>query len=106
MIVIDSIAQTVEKVLNLFPVWSDFQAIGIVLQMINSKKMAGRAILLAGPPGTGKVVHLYILYICTSHLRSESRCYWTCCWWVALAFMRLCSLWRRPFQTYDVKMMW
>jgi len=30
------------------------EAIGIVLQMINSKKMAGRAVLLAGPPGTGK----------------------------------------------------
>jgi RuvB-like protein 1 (pontin 52) len=27
---------------------------GIILQMISSKKMAGRAVLLAGPPGTGK----------------------------------------------------
>ena len=32
-----------------------FQAMGIILQMINAKKMAGRAVLLAGPPGTGKV---------------------------------------------------
>jgi RuvB-like protein 1 (pontin 52) len=26
-----------------------------VVELIKSKKMAGRAILLAGPPGTGKV---------------------------------------------------
>lgn len=31
-----------------------FQAAGIVVDMIKSKKMAGRAVLLAGPPGTGK----------------------------------------------------
>ncbi len=31
-----------------------FQAAGIVVEMIRSKKMSGRAILLAGPPGTGK----------------------------------------------------
>jgi len=31
------------------------QAAGIVVEMIRSKKMAGRAVLLAGPPGTGKV---------------------------------------------------
>lgn len=30
------------------------QAAGIVVDMIKSKKMAGRACLLAGPPGTGK----------------------------------------------------
>ncbi|XP_019881851.1 ruvB-like helicase 1 [Aethina tumida] len=30
------------------------EAAGIVVDMIKSKKMAGRAILLAGPPGTGK----------------------------------------------------
>jgi RuvB-like protein 1 (pontin 52) len=30
------------------------EAMGIILQMISSKKMAGRAVLLAGPPGTGK----------------------------------------------------
>ncbi|GJQ71494.1 pont [Trypoxylus dichotomus] len=30
------------------------EAAGIVVDMIRSKKMAGRAILLAGPPGTGK----------------------------------------------------
>ncbi|ESO05157.1 hypothetical protein HELRODRAFT_191387 [Helobdella robusta] len=30
------------------------EAAGIVLEMIRSKKMSGRAVLLAGPPGTGK----------------------------------------------------
>nr|CAD7449705.1 unnamed protein product [Timema bartmani] len=30
------------------------EAAGIVVDLIKSKKMAGRAILLAGPPGTGK----------------------------------------------------
>ncbi|PIK58013.1 putative ruvB-like 1 [Apostichopus japonicus] len=30
------------------------EAAGIVVELIKSKKMAGRAILLAGPPGTGK----------------------------------------------------
>ena len=30
------------------------QACGIVVELIKAKKMAGRAILLAGPPGTGK----------------------------------------------------
>ncbi|VDP41821.1 unnamed protein product [Schistosoma mattheei] len=29
-------------------------AAGIVVEMIRSKKMAGRAVLMAGPPGTGK----------------------------------------------------
>ena len=30
-----------------------FQACGIVVDLIKSKKMAGRALLLAGAPGTG-----------------------------------------------------
>ncbi|CAH1784048.1 unnamed protein product [Owenia fusiformis] len=30
------------------------EAAGIVVELIRSKKMAGRAVLLAGPPGTGK----------------------------------------------------
>ncbi|XP_018579893.1 ruvB-like helicase 1 [Anoplophora glabripennis] len=30
------------------------EAAGVVVDMIRSKKMAGRAVLLAGPPGTGK----------------------------------------------------
>jgi len=30
------------------------EACGIIVELIQSKKMAGRAILLAGPPGTGK----------------------------------------------------
>lgn len=33
---------------------SQFQAAGIVVDLIKSKKMSGRALLLAGPPGTGK----------------------------------------------------
>ena len=31
------------------------KASGVVVELIRSKKMAGRAVLLAGPPGTGKV---------------------------------------------------
>ena len=31
------------------------QAAGIVVELIKTKKMSGRAVLLAGPPGTGKV---------------------------------------------------
>lgn len=30
------------------------EAAGLVVDMIRQKKMAGRALLLAGPPGTGK----------------------------------------------------
>ena len=30
------------------------EAAGIVVDLIKSKRMAGRAILMAGPPGTGK----------------------------------------------------
>lgn len=30
------------------------EAAGVVVDLIRSKKMAGRALLLAGPPGTGK----------------------------------------------------
>lgn len=30
------------------------QAAGIVVELIKAKKMAGRALLLAGAPGTGK----------------------------------------------------
>lgn len=31
------------------------EAAGIVVELVRSKRMAGRAVLLAGPPGTGKV---------------------------------------------------
>ena len=30
------------------------EAAGVITELIKSKKMAGRAVLLAGPPGTGK----------------------------------------------------
>lgn len=30
------------------------QAVGVVVELIKTKKMAGRALLMAGPPGTGK----------------------------------------------------
>ena len=30
------------------------QAAGVVVELIRSKKMAGRGLLMAGPPGTGK----------------------------------------------------
>ncbi len=30
------------------------QAVGVVVELTKTKKMAGRALLLAGPPGTGK----------------------------------------------------
>jgi RuvB-like protein 1 (pontin 52) len=30
------------------------EAAGLVVDMIRQKKMAGKALLLAGPPGTGK----------------------------------------------------
>ncbi len=30
------------------------EAAGILVQMVRQKKMAGRAVLLTGPPGTGK----------------------------------------------------
>ena len=31
------------------------EASGVIVELIKAKKMAGRAVLLAGPPGTGKV---------------------------------------------------
>lgn len=30
------------------------KAAGVVVELIKQKKMAGRALLMAGPPGTGK----------------------------------------------------
>lgn len=38
----------------LFHFFFFLQAAGIIVELIKSKKMAGRAVLLAGPPGTGK----------------------------------------------------
>jgi RuvB-like protein 1 (pontin 52) len=34
------------------------EAAGIVVDLVRQKKMSGRAVLLAGPPGTGKVANL------------------------------------------------
>lgn len=31
------------------------EAAGVIVELIRAKKFAGRAVLLAGPPGTGKV---------------------------------------------------
>ena len=31
------------------------EAAGVIVELVRQKKMAGRAVLLAGPPGTGKV---------------------------------------------------
>lgn len=31
------------------------QAAGVIVDLIKAKKLAGRAVLFAGPPGTGKV---------------------------------------------------
>ena len=49
------------------------EAAGLVVDLIKSKRMAGRAILLAGPPGTGKTaISLAIaqeLGECFSHFR-------------------------------------
>ena len=38
------------------------------MELIKSKKMAGRAILLAGPPGTGKVQLLHYIVQCACKL--------------------------------------
>ena len=35
------------------------EAAGLVVDMIKQKKMAGKALLLAGPPGTGKTALAY-----------------------------------------------
>jgi RuvB-like protein 1 (pontin 52) len=36
------------------PGWLTFQACGVVVDLVRAKKMSGRAVLLAGGPGTGK----------------------------------------------------
>lgn len=40
--------------LNLILMLTDFQACGVVVDLVKTKKMSGRAVLLAGGPGTGK----------------------------------------------------
>lgn len=39
---------------NIANVFEPYQACGVVVDLIKSKKMSGRAVLLAGGPGTGK----------------------------------------------------
>lgn len=41
-------------VMNTADVFEPQQACGVVVDLIKSKKMSGRAVLLAGGPGTGK----------------------------------------------------
>ena len=43
----------------------------MVVELIKSKKMAGRAILLAGPPGTGKVYSVVTKIVCTVYNNSD-----------------------------------
>ena len=38
------------------------QACGVVVDLIKSKKMSGRAVLLAGGPGTGKTALALAVY--------------------------------------------
>lgn len=42
------------KDLRVIEMWIEFKASGVIVELIKAKKMAGRAVLLAGPPGTGK----------------------------------------------------
>ena len=46
------------------------EALGIVSDLVHSQRLAGRALLLVGPPGTGKVRRSYWLlrYACLSVL--------------------------------------
>lgn len=48
-------------VVNLMSKYVLCQAAGVVVELIKTKKMAGRAVLLAGPPGTGKVRLILVL---------------------------------------------
>ncbi|XP_015769716.1 PREDICTED: ruvB-like 1 [Acropora digitifera] len=52
------------------------EAAGVVVELIKSKKMAGRAILLAGPPGTGKVF-LCLCRLCAVFLKYKDAT-WMC----------------------------
>ena len=46
------------------------KACGIIVDLIRSKKMAGRAVLLAGPPGTGKVRYTLLLFVVVAEISS------------------------------------
>lgn len=52
------------------------EAAAVVVQLVKQKRMAGRGVLFAGPPGTGKVrahqIHTVadeILFACRRHCR-------------------------------------
>ena len=52
------------------------EAAGVVVELIKSKKMAGRAILMAGPPGTGKTaIALAIAHELGNKVRGETSLY-------------------------------
>lgn len=51
------------------------EAAGLVVDMIRQKKMAGRALLLAGPPGTGKTA----LALGISQELGSKVCHGLCC---------------------------
>ena len=52
------------------------EACGVVVDMIKAKKMAGRALLLAGAPGTGKTA---LALGIAQELGSKVRCVWELC---------------------------
>lgn len=48
------VGQELAREVNINIFFINSKAAGVVVELIRSKKMAGRALLMAGPPGTGK----------------------------------------------------